>query len=131
MSIGVRSSPYWPVVSHPQLGRVLPGLVVSALGNASATHGSPEEDRSVALSIISSVPAGHSTASPISTALPKTRPLARCAPSSFLKELAPEFLERIDLLKLLNTPVAEASAKSRFAGIVTDLGLETPKELAQ
>ncbi|WP_327001561.1 hypothetical protein OHA72_41490 [Dactylosporangium sp. NBC_01737] len=33
MSIGVRSSPYWPVVSHPQLGRVLPGLVVSALGD--------------------------------------------------------------------------------------------------
>ncbi len=33
MSTGVRSSPYWPVVSHPQLGRVLPGLVVSALGD--------------------------------------------------------------------------------------------------
>lgn len=33
MSIGVRSSPYWPVVSHPRLGRVLPGLVVSALGD--------------------------------------------------------------------------------------------------
>ncbi|GAA3217346.1 MFS transporter [Dactylosporangium siamense] len=33
MSIGVRTSPYWPVVSHPKLGRVLPGLVVSALGD--------------------------------------------------------------------------------------------------
>ncbi|MEV0132837.1 MFS transporter [Dactylosporangium sp. NPDC050688] len=33
MRTGVRSSPYWPVVSHPQLGRVLPGLVVSALGD--------------------------------------------------------------------------------------------------
>jgi predicted MFS family arabinose efflux permease len=33
MTTGVRSSPYWPVVSHPQLGRVLPGLVVSALGD--------------------------------------------------------------------------------------------------
>ncbi|MEU0557653.1 MFS transporter [Dactylosporangium sp. NPDC006015] len=33
MSIGVRSSPYWPVVSHPKLGRILPGLVVSALGD--------------------------------------------------------------------------------------------------
>jgi predicted MFS family arabinose efflux permease len=28
-----RSSPYWPVVTHPQLRRVLPGLVVSALGD--------------------------------------------------------------------------------------------------
>ena len=33
MRTGVRSSPYWPVVSHPQLGRVLPGLVISALGD--------------------------------------------------------------------------------------------------
>ncbi|MDG6108030.1 MFS transporter [Dactylosporangium aurantiacum] len=33
MRTGVRSSPYWPVVSHPQLGRVLPGLMVSALGD--------------------------------------------------------------------------------------------------
>ena len=38
-----------------------------------------------------------------------------CAPSSFIKELAPELLDRIDLAKLLSTPVAEASAKSRFA----------------
>src|SRR5258706_9988965 len=28
-----RSSPYWPVVTHPLLRRVLPGLVVSALGD--------------------------------------------------------------------------------------------------
>lgn len=28
-----RSSPYWPVLTHPQLRRVLPGLVVSALGD--------------------------------------------------------------------------------------------------
>lgn len=28
-----RSSPYWPVLTHPQLGRVLPGLAISALGD--------------------------------------------------------------------------------------------------
>lgn len=33
MSIGVRTSPYWPVVSHPKLRRILPGLAVSALGD--------------------------------------------------------------------------------------------------
>jgi superfamily I DNA/RNA helicase len=38
-----------------------------------------------------------------------------CAPSSFIKELAPEFLDKIDLAKMLSEPVAEASAKSRFA----------------
>jgi superfamily I DNA/RNA helicase len=38
-----------------------------------------------------------------------------CYPSSFIKELAPEFLERIDLKKLLSTPVAESTGKSRFA----------------
>jgi len=38
-----------------------------------------------------------------------------CAPSSFIKELAPEFLDQIDLAKMLSAPVAEASAKSRFA----------------
>lgn len=32
----LRSSPYWPVVSHPQLRRVLPGLAVSALGDGLA-----------------------------------------------------------------------------------------------
>ena len=29
----MRSSPYWPVLTHPQLRRVLPGLVISALGD--------------------------------------------------------------------------------------------------
>ncbi|WP_083673227.1 MFS transporter [Micromonospora sp. CB01531] len=29
----LRSSPYWPVLSHPLLRRVLPGLAVSALGD--------------------------------------------------------------------------------------------------
>jgi DNA helicase-2/ATP-dependent DNA helicase PcrA len=38
-----------------------------------------------------------------------------CAPSSFIKELAPELLDKIDLAKMLSTPVTEASAKSRFA----------------
>src|SRR4029077_21013188 len=38
-----------------------------------------------------------------------------CTPSSFIKELAPEFLDRIDLVKMLSAPVAEPSAKSRFA----------------
>jgi superfamily I DNA/RNA helicase len=41
--------------------------------------------------------------------------VASCAPSSFLQELDSELLDRIDLLKLLSTPVAEESAKSRFA----------------
>jgi DHA3 family macrolide efflux protein-like MFS transporter len=31
-----RSSPYWPVINHPQLRRVLPGLAVSALGDGMA-----------------------------------------------------------------------------------------------
>ena len=38
-----------------------------------------------------------------------------CHPSSFIKELAPEFVERVDLKKLLSTPVAESTGKSRFA----------------
>ena len=38
-----------------------------------------------------------------------------CYPSSFIKELAPELLEIIDLQKLLSTPVAESTAKTRFA----------------
>ncbi len=38
-----------------------------------------------------------------------------CQPSSFIKELAPEWFERVDLQKLLNTPVAESTGKSRFA----------------
>ncbi|MFI6782653.1 MFS transporter [Micromonospora sp. NPDC050276] len=32
----LRTSPYWPVVSHPLLRRVLPGLTVSALGDGMA-----------------------------------------------------------------------------------------------
>ncbi len=38
-----------------------------------------------------------------------------CHPSSFIKELAPDLLERVDLKKLLSTPVAESTGKSRFA----------------
>ena len=38
-----------------------------------------------------------------------------CQPSSFIKELAPELIERIDLRKLLSTPVADTVGKSRFA----------------
>jgi len=38
-----------------------------------------------------------------------------CQPSSFIKELDPAFTERINLQKLLNTPVAETTGKSRFA----------------
>lgn len=40
-----------------------------------------------------------------------------CHPSSFLKELPSEKIEIIDLAKLMNTPVAEETAKSRFAQI--------------
>ncbi|MDQ6809705.1 MAG: UvrD-helicase domain-containing protein [Verrucomicrobiota bacterium] len=45
-----------------------------------------------------------------------------CYPSSFIKELAPEWLEIIDLQKLLSTPVAESTAKSRFAQMRAALG---------
>ena len=38
-----------------------------------------------------------------------------CQPSSFLKELAPEFLDHVNLQKLLSAPVSEHTAKSRFA----------------
>ena len=38
-----------------------------------------------------------------------------CQPSSFIKELAGEFLEIIGLEKILSTPVTETTAKSRFA----------------
>ncbi|MEA3187336.1 MAG: ATP-dependent helicase UvrD/PcrA [Chthoniobacter sp.] len=41
--------------------------------------------------------------------------VAHGSPSSFIKELATDFIEHIDLAKLLSTPVAEATAKSRFA----------------
>ncbi|MGC4768003.1 MFS transporter [Micromonospora sp. DT44] len=36
-----RTSPYWPVVSHPLLRRVLPGLAVSALGDGMAVVAVP------------------------------------------------------------------------------------------
>ena len=42
---------------------------------------------------------------------------APCAPSSFIKELDPALLERIDLKKMLNTPVETPVAKSRFAAM--------------
>ena len=38
-------------------------------------------------------------------------------PSSFIRELDPSLLERIDLLKMLNTPVEAPVAKSRFAAM--------------
>jgi superfamily I DNA/RNA helicase len=38
-----------------------------------------------------------------------------CQPSSFIKELAPEFIEEVNLQKLLSTPVTETTAKTRFA----------------
>ena len=38
-----------------------------------------------------------------------------CQPSSFLKELAPEFIDQVNLQKLLSAPVTETTAKSRFA----------------
>ena len=40
-----------------------------------------------------------------------------CTPSSFIKELDPTLLERIDLKKLMNTPVEAPAAKSRFAAM--------------
>ncbi len=45
-----------------------------------------------------------------------------CRPSSFIKELAEEWLERIDLQKLLSTPVAEETGKSRFAQMRAAIG---------
>jgi superfamily I DNA/RNA helicase len=41
--------------------------------------------------------------------------VASCTPSTFLKKLYPDHLDKIDLLKLLATPVAPESAKTRFA----------------
>jgi len=45
-----------------------------------------------------------------------------CTPSSFIKELAPEFLDRIDLQKLLKTPVAEDTGRNRFAQMRAAIG---------
>jgi superfamily I DNA/RNA helicase len=36
-------------------------------------------------------------------------------PSSFLKELPPELVERVELEKILSAPVTDANAKSGFA----------------
>ena len=38
-----------------------------------------------------------------------------CQPSSFIKELARDFIEEVNLQKLLSAPVTETTAKSRFA----------------
>jgi superfamily I DNA/RNA helicase len=40
-----------------------------------------------------------------------------CTPSSFIKELDPNLIERIDLKKLLNTPVEAPAAKFGFAAM--------------
>ena len=40
-----------------------------------------------------------------------------CNPSCFIKELDPALIERIDLKKMLNTPVEAPAAKSRFAAM--------------
>ena len=40
---------------------------------------------------------------------------APCHPSSFIKELSEEWLERGNLAEMLNTPVAESAAKNGFA----------------
>ena len=45
-----------------------------------------------------------------------------CHPSSFIKELAPESLERVDLKKLLSAPVATETGKSRFAQMRAAIG---------
>ncbi|MBA3883092.1 MAG: UvrD-helicase domain-containing protein [Chthoniobacterales bacterium] len=45
-----------------------------------------------------------------------------CTPSSFIAELAPEFVDRVDLRKLLSTPVAESTGKSRFAQMRAAIG---------
>ena len=45
-----------------------------------------------------------------------------CHPSSFIKELAPEFIEMVNLKKLLSTPVPMDTGKSRFAQMRAALG---------
>ena len=45
-----------------------------------------------------------------------------CHPSSFLKELAPEWIERVDLKKLVSAPVATETGKSRFAQMRAAIG---------
>ncbi len=41
--------------------------------------------------------------------------VAPCHASSFIKELAPDLVDHVDVVKLLNTPVAEGTAQMRFA----------------
>ena len=48
--------------------------------------------------------------------------VSACQPSSFIKELAPEWIERVDLKKLLSTPVATETGKSRFAQMRAAIG---------
>lgn len=45
-----------------------------------------------------------------------------CSPSSFVKELDPQYIEHVNLQKLLNTPVEAETAKSRFAAMRAVLG---------
>ncbi len=47
---------------------------------------------------------------------------AACQPSSFLKELPEEWIEKVDLQKLLSTPVAANVGRSRFAQMRATLG---------
>jgi len=48
--------------------------------------------------------------------------VAVCTASSFIKELAPEFLEHLDLKKMLSTPIEPETAKDRFAQMKAALG---------
>ncbi len=48
--------------------------------------------------------------------------IAPCQPSTFIKELAPEWVEPIDLNKLLATPLPASAAKTRFAQLKAALG---------
>ena len=48
--------------------------------------------------------------------------VAACQPSSFIKELAPEWLDHVDLRKLLATPVTATTGKSRFAQMRAVIG---------
>ena len=49
--------------------------------------------------------------------------VAMCTASSFIKELAPEFLEHVDLKKILSTPIEPETAKDRFAQMRAALGM--------
>jgi superfamily I DNA/RNA helicase len=40
-----------------------------------------------------------------------------CTPSSFIKELDPNFIEEVDLRKLINTPATEETANANFAAM--------------